>query len=117
MKFVEAYGYGYGVFFLVWFFFFLHEESEGIEIAYAVFVGSILTTVLLFIVTESERNNQHLPIYPYLKPGILVIECMSFFAMGVYWHILFDANAEFTDVIWLTLIIKLGMGVAALLMQ
>jgi hypothetical protein len=116
MKFVEAYAYAYGVFFLVWFFFFLREESEGIELAYGVFVASILTTVLLFVMTESEKSTNHLPIYSYLKPSILVIESLSFFAMGIYWHILFDAGAEFTDVIWLSLITKIGMGVGALVM-
>lgn len=114
MKFVELYAYGYGIFFLVWFFFFLHEESEGIELAYSVFVGSICSTVLLFIFNETEKSGKHLPVHVYLKPGILVIECLSLFVMGIYWHILADAGAEFTDVIWITLLIKIGLGVAAI---
>jgi hypothetical protein len=114
-SFIEVYAGLWVLFMVLWFVFLIRDADRGVGLSFAVYVGHGVSGVVIGL--RHWMGSVELPVKAAMLPFVVVLEVGGVFCMGLLYAELHADHAEFTDVVWAGLVLKMAGGVAAVALK
>jgi hypothetical protein len=115
VSFIQVYAGLWVLFMVVWFVFLIRDADRGVGLSFAVYVGNGVSGVVIGL--RHWMGAVELPVKAAMLPFVAVLEVAGVFCMGLLYAELHADHAEFTDVVWVGLVLKMAGAVAAVVLN